>query len=91
MDPLGAPSLVINDERKPDQRFPFGLEVTRAFEDEQLQLSGDTATFTARMTERAATGAITSRVSQTWVRRSGSWQLQEARIAPDNQTTNFPR
>jgi hypothetical protein len=80
MEPLASPSLAINDERRPDQRFPFGLEVTRAFEDEQLQLAGDSATFTARMTERAPTGSLTSRVTQTWVRRAGVWQLQEARL-----------
>jgi hypothetical protein len=85
MDSLGAPSLAVSDDRRPDQRFPFGLEVTRTFENEQLQLAGDIATFTARMTEHAATGAQMSRVSQTWVRRSGTWQLQEARIAPDSQ------
>jgi hypothetical protein len=80
MEPLASPSLAINDERRADQRFPFGLEVTRAFEDEQLQLAGDSAMFTARMTERAPTGALTSQVTQTWVRRGGVWQLQEARL-----------
>lgn len=91
MDLFGAPSLAINDERRPDQRFPFGLEVTRAFEDEQLHLAGDSATFTARMTERAATGAVTSRISQIWVRRSGEWHLQEARIVPDGPAPGSPR
>lgn len=85
MEPVVAPSLVINDERRADQRFPFGLEVSRAFEDEQLQLSGDSAVFSALMTERASTGAFVSHVSQTWVRRLGEWQLQEARIASAGQ------
>ena len=85
MTPLASPSIAVNDERRPDQRFPFGLEITRAFEDEQLQLSGDTATFTARMIERASTGALVSRVSQTWVRRLGEWRLQETRLVPQGQ------
>ncbi len=91
MDPLGAPSLVVNDERRPDEKFPFGLEVTRAFEEEHLELSGDIGTFTARMTERAATGLVVSRVSQTWVRRAGEWRLQEARITREGQTPSSPR
>jgi len=86
IDALGSPTLVINDERRPNQRFPFGLEVTRAFENEELQLSGDNATFTARMTERATTGAFVSRISQTWVRRMGEWHLQEARLVPESAT-----
>jgi hypothetical protein len=80
MEPLASESLTINDERRADQRFPFGLEVTRAFEEEQLQLAGDSAIFTARMIERASTGALASRVTQTWIRRGGAWQLQEARL-----------
>ncbi len=85
MAAVDAPSLSISDERRPEQRFPFGLEVSRAFEDEQLQLAGDSATFSARMTERAATGALVSHVSQTWVRRLGEWKLQQARIAFESQ------
>jgi len=84
MQVFTAPSLAINDERRPDQRFPFGLEVSRSFDDEQLHLSGDSAIFNARMTERASTGAIVTRVSQTWIRRLGQWQLQEARFLPDS-------
>ncbi|MEQ1760444.1 MAG: nuclear transport factor 2 family protein, partial [Vicinamibacterales bacterium] len=91
MESLGAPSLTISDERLADQRFPFGLEIARAFEDEQLELSGDSAKFTAKMTERAATGAVVSRVAQTWVRRQGQWQLQEARIVHDSQSPTVPR
>ncbi len=87
IEALSAPSLMINDERRPTERFPFGLEVARAFEDEQLTLAGDSAQFTARMTERAATGAFSSRVTQTWVRRQGVWQLQEARIIHDTVAT----
>jgi hypothetical protein len=78
-----AAAAAVTDDRKPEDRFPFGLEVTRAFEDEQLQLSGDTATFSARMIERAATGAHASHVTQTWVRRQGEWHLQDAHIVKD--------
>ena len=78
-----AAAAAITDDRKPEERFPFGLEVTRAFEDEQLQLSGDSATFSARMIERAATGAHASRVTQTWVRRQGEWHLQDAHLVRD--------
>lgn len=85
IEALAAPSLVVNDERRPTERFPFGLEVMRVFEDEQLTLSGDSAQFAARMIERAATGTFVSRVTETWVRRMGQWQLQEARIATESQ------
>lgn len=91
LDNLGAPSFVINDERLPAQRFPFGLEVSRSFEDEQLQLAGDSALFTARVTERAPTGALVTRVIQTWVRRSGEWRLQEARLAHEGLAPSAPR
>ncbi len=91
MQSLTAPSLAINDERRATQRFPFGLEVTRAFEEEELHLSGDSAIFNARMTERASTGSIVSRVSQTWVRRLGQWQLQEARILADAAVSSAVR
>lgn len=83
MQVVTAPSLAVNDERRPDQRFPFGLEVSRAFDDEQLHLSGDSAIFSARMIERASTGSISTRISQTWIRRLGQWQLQEARFQPE--------
>lgn len=91
MQSLTAPSLAINDERRATQRFPFGLEVTRAFEEEELHLSGDSAIFNARMTERASTGSIVSRVSQTWIRRLGQWQLQEARILADAPASSAVR
>lgn len=90
MEPLATPSVTISDERRPDQRFPFGLEVTRAFSDEQLQLAGDSALFAARVTERASTGAFISRVSQTWVRRLGEWQLQDVRLIHEGQAPPLP-
>lgn len=83
MESVGGPGAIVSDDRRPEQRFPFGLDVTRRFEDVGLSLSGDTAVYTGRMIERAATGEHASRVTQTWVRRMGTWRLQDSRIAAD--------
>lgn len=83
METVGGPGAIVSDDRRPDQRFPFGLEVTRRMDEVGLNLSGDTAVYTGRMVERAATGEHTSRVTQTWVRRMGVWRLQESRITAD--------
>ncbi len=80
---VSSPSIAIDDARRVEERFPAGLDVTRSFADEQLQLSGDSATFTARLTEEAAGFRRASTLQFNRVRRQGEWQLQEAHITPD--------
>jgi hypothetical protein len=75
----------VADERQLNERLPEGLQnVQRVFEGVQLELFGDGALFTARMTERADIGgeplAQASVVSQMWVRQGGQWRLTGVRL-----------
>ena len=79
--------LSVSDERTENERLPQALAgVRRTLEDVNLQVFGDTALFTARMTERwediaAARGATSdSFVSLIWTRRAGMWRLTYVRI-----------
>jgi F0F1-type ATP synthase membrane subunit b/b' len=78
-----SPSVL--DERSPADRLPPGLStVERTFSDVRLQLVGNNALFTARMTERADSGGTTvtraALVSQIWMRRDGVWRLIDVRL-----------
>lgn len=81
----GAPQPVIKDERTSDQRLPPRLpEVHRTLDDVRLQLVGDSALITAKMTEQSLVGdrnvSHDSLVSQMWMRSGGSWRLVDVRI-----------
>lgn len=78
-----SPSVL--DERSPADRLPAGLSnVERTFSDVRLQLVGNNALFTARMTERADSGGATvtraALVSQIWMRKDGVWRLIDVRL-----------
>jgi hypothetical protein len=86
---VAADNLTIFDQRAPEERLPGGLtNVVRTLDDVQLELVGDSAILSARMTERAETGGHVQQhaalVSQMWIRRTGRWQLTNVRLVNAN-------
>jgi len=80
---MGTEGVTISDERSVTERFPaWQGSVQRNLDEEALELTGDVAVFTARMTEHAESGAgeHVSRVSQFWQRRGGRWYVTNVRI-----------
>ncbi len=80
----------IADDRLPHERVPEGLgNVTRTFEQVQLQVMGDDALYTARMVERAQEGnrATThvALVSQVWTREASGWRLTDVQLVSDSR------
>ncbi len=87
---------VVSDERLASERFPSSAQaVQRDLDAVALELAGDTAVFTARMTERLAApssgGERVSRVSQIWIRRNGRWQLTDVRIVSEARLSQLVR
>jgi len=82
MGTMGTENVTVSDERSVTERFPaWQGGVQRNLDEVALELTGDVAVFTARMTEHADTGAEhISRVSQFWQRRSGRWYVTNVRI-----------
>jgi len=85
-DAMGAMStdtITVSDERSVNERVPaWQGSVQRDLDEVALELTGDVAVFTARMTERsdAGGGQHVSRVSQFWQRRNGRWFVTNVRI-----------
>jgi len=84
MASTGAENITVSDERSVSERFPaWQTNVRRDLDQVELELTGDTALLTARMTEHAdggGGGEHVSRVSQIWMRRNGRWRLADVRI-----------
>jgi hypothetical protein len=82
MSALATDNVTVSDERSVTERFPaWQGSVQRNLDEVALELTGDVAVFTARMTEHAdAGGEHVSRVSQFWQRRSGRWFVTNVRI-----------
>jgi hypothetical protein len=83
MNTMGTENVTVSDERSVTERFPaWQGGVQRNLDEVALELTGDVAVFTARMTERAdaAGGQHVSRVSQFWQRRGGRWFVTNVRI-----------
>jgi hypothetical protein len=77
----GTDNITVSDERSVTERFPaWQSNVRRDLDQVELELTGDTALLTARMTEHAEGGEHVSRVSQIWLRRNGRWRLADVRI-----------
>jgi 4-diphosphocytidyl-2C-methyl-D-erythritol kinase len=73
MGAMGTENVTVSDERSVTERFPaWQGGVQRNLDEVALELTGDVAVFTARMTEHAESGAgeHVSRVSQFWQRRA---------------------
>lgn len=83
MSAMGTDNVTVSDERSVTERFPaWQGGVQRDLDEVALELTGDVAVFTARMTEHAEAGGgqHISRVSQFWQRRSGRWFVTNVRI-----------
>ncbi len=97
MATAGTENTSVSDERSVTERFPaWQVGVRRELDEVQLQLTGDTALLTARMTERSGDGTTTSaqhvsRVSQIWERRNGRWRLSTARIIGEARLNQIVR
>ena len=91
----GTENITVSDERSVTERFPaWQSTVRRDLDQVELELTGDTALLTARMTERsdgAQTAQHISRVSQIWVRRSGRWRLADVRIIGEARLNQIVR
>jgi hypothetical protein len=96
MSVAAAENINITDERSVAERFPAAVNsVRRDLDQVELELTGDTALLTARMTERgdasAAAAPYISRISQIWVRRSGQWRLADVRIIGEARLSQIVR
>jgi hypothetical protein len=95
MAELGAEGLKVSDERSVAERFQWSQGgVRRELDQVELELTGDTAVMTARMTERAegvSSSTLVSRVSQVWIRRTGRWQLSDVRLIAESRLNQLVR
>jgi ketosteroid isomerase-like protein len=97
MSSSGTENMTISDERTVTERFPaWQAGVRRDLDQLELELSGDTALLTARMTERSGEASTTSaqhvsRVSQIWIRRGGRWRLADVRIIGEARLNQIVR
>jgi hypothetical protein len=87
MAALSSPDVAVTDARAQSERLPEGLTaVQRTVTTPRVQVFGEAAVLTARVTERAEDPAAgrpaesVSFISQTWTLRQGAWQLNEVRI-----------
>jgi len=84
MATTGTENITVSDERSVSERFPaWQSNVRRDLDQIELELVGDNAIMTARMTEHAdggRGGEHISRVSQRWQRQNGRWLLADVRI-----------
>ena len=83
MSAMATENVTVSDERSVTERFPaWQGGVQRNMDEVALELTGDVAVFTARMTEHAEAGAgqHVSRVSQFWQRRGTRWYVTNVRI-----------
>jgi ketosteroid isomerase-like protein len=83
MSAMATDNVTVSDERSVTERFPaWQGSVQRNLDEVALELTGDVAVFTARMTEHADAGAgqHVSRVSQFWQRRGTRWYVTNVRI-----------
>lgn len=81
----GNDSPNVTDDRGQGERPQSGMPVMqRVFDEVRVQLVGDNALYTARMTERVqtvnASSQYVSLVSQVWMRRAGTWRLMDVRL-----------
>jgi ketosteroid isomerase-like protein len=97
MSTAGTENMSVSDERSVTERFPaWQVGVRRDLDQVELELTGDTALLTARMTERSGDSATTSaqhvsRVSQIWVRRNSRWRLADVRIIGEARLNQIVR
>ena len=97
MAAAGIDNVTISDERTLTERFPaWQTGIRRDLDQVELELTGDTALLTARMTERngdsnTSAAQHVSRVSQIWVRRNGRWRVADVRIMGEGRLNQIVR
>ena len=87
---LTAPGFEIVDTRTPaEQGWATGAPPERLLTHVRIDVHGDGAVLSARMTERQATNGTPrtreSYISEVWVRRGGFWQLLGLRMASGSE------
>jgi len=87
---MATSDMKISDERSAEERLPPGLpNVRRALERVTCQFVGESAVFSARMTEQGNTAGESmpyrSWVSEIWIREAGQWKLMGVRLLDDTQ------
>ena len=92
MASLATRDMNLSDSRTRAERVPAGLNVKRSLEQVTIQLVGQSAVLSARMTEQTdASKKYVSWISQVWIREADRWRLLEVRIVGDltkpNQVT----
>jgi hypothetical protein len=85
MSSLSTDTLQLADERRAEERFPAGVDVSRTLDRVSVQIAADTAVLTAVMTERsdAATPPRVSPVSQVWVFSGNQWRVRQVRLVSE--------
>jgi ketosteroid isomerase-like protein len=97
MAAAGTENVTVSDERTLTERFPaWQTGIRRELDQVELELTGDTALLTARMTERNGDNGTTtaqhvSRISQIWVRRNGRWRVADVRIMGEGRLNQIVR
>ena len=85
MASLSTDGLQLADERRNEERFPAGVDVSRTLDRISVQIAADTAVLTAVMTERSAEGAPprVSPISQVWVLSGNQWRVRQVRLVSE--------
>jgi hypothetical protein len=90
MSRLSAPGFEIVDTREPvGKGWATGAPPQRLLTDVRIDVHGDGAVLSARMTERQVTNgaprARESYISEVWVRHDGTWRLLGLRMASGSE------
>jgi ketosteroid isomerase-like protein len=85
MQTIATPDFAMVDERGDGQRLPATLRaVERGLQQVRIEIAGDAAVISARLTERATVDGqqreYVSLVSGVWVRADGGWRLMGVRF-----------
>jgi hypothetical protein len=85
MRSIATPDFAMVDERADGQRLPATMRaVERGLQEVRIEVAGDAAVISARLTERATVNGqlreYVSLVSGVWVRADGSWRLMGVRF-----------
>jgi hypothetical protein len=87
MAAVAAGNMTVSDERTPGERLPPGLgAVRRGLERVTVQLVGESAILTARMTEQSdadQSRSYKSWISQIWIREGSRFRLLDVRLLSD--------
>jgi hypothetical protein len=86
MASLSTEGLQLADERRTEEKFPAGMDVTRSLDRISVQIAADTAVLTAVMTEKSSDNGMPPRVSpisQVWELRGNQWRVRQVRLVSE--------